>query len=609
MNTITSKFGKAAAWFLIAIIVLSFAAWGIGDVFRGRVDNSVAKVGGIKISYDEYREALHVETQRVQSALPGNAMNDAIKAEISQETLNSLIRQKLLAQEIARLHIAPEDKNLVKIIAGNPAFRGEKGSFSPERFNEFLARSGKSEAAYLDEMRRDLGFYLLMQALTADHSVSEFELEKLYAVSEQRRTAEIAYVPIEYNQRSATIPDAELSQFYESHKQYFASPETRDVSYMVIDPAKAAKIQITDAELHKEYERHKAEFSTPETRDLGNIIAKDETTAKNVYEKLKAGADFHKLTGVKISLVKKARKDSLAPENLANSAFALENGGVSTPIKSPFGWHVIKILGIYPPHVASFEEVKDKLQTQMEKTSAGEAANKFIQSIDDEAASGATSEEVAKKFSLDLKKALGLKHSDMNPQKLETSKAFLDAVFSTPAKSASNVFATIGGKYVLVYVDNIRASSIPNFKDVKKEVSDAYAHGKAEDAAEKMANELAARKDFKTAAAQSINLEATTLDSIKSDYHDKNLPPEFISEIFRLKENETTKPYRLENKFVVARLIAVKQFVGKPDAATIEKLKSKIAEENMDDLVTQYFDYLKTRYPVRIYKDALKTAQ
>ncbi len=609
MHTITSKFGKAAAWFLITMIVMSFAAWGIGDVFRGHVDNAVAKVGAVKIPYDEYRETLHAETQKFQSAFPAGTMTDAMKAEISSETLNSLIRQKLLAQEISRLRIAPEDKDLVKIISGNPAFRDEKSGFSPERFKEFLARAGKSESTYLGELRRDLGFYLLMQSLTADRSVSEFELGKLYAISEQRRTAEIAYIPIEYNRRGEPSSEAELSAFYESHKQYFAIPETRDVSYMIIDPTRAVKIAITDAELHKEYERRKQEFSTPETRDLGNVIAKDEATAKDAYEKLKAGRDFHKLTGVKISLVKKARKDSLAPTNLADSAFMLENGGVSAPIKSPFGWHVIKVLGIYPPHVPGFEEVKGKLQAEMERASAGEAVNKFIQAIDDEAASGAKAEEVAKKFSLDLKKALRLKRGNVNPGKLETTKAFLDAAFSTPAGLASNVFGTAGGKYALVYVDSVQSARIPDFKDIQKEISDAYAREKAVEVAEKIANELAAQKDFKALAAKSINLEATTLDSIKSDYHDKNLPPEFIGEIFRLKENETTKPYRLENKFVVARLVAVKQFTGKSDTAALAKLKSTMAEKNMDDLITEYFEYLKTRYPVRIYKDAMKTAQ
>ena len=209
--------------------------------------------------------------------------------------------------------------------------------------------------------------------------------DDIFKMEQEKRVAETIYVP-DTIVADVPKPTAEqLKSYFDANKAKFQIPEYRSFSYVLLTVDDVLpQITTTNDQLKQEYEARAAEFGTPEKRDVDQAMADSEAKAKAIIAAVKSGKSLEdaakEVLGnadgvIKLGLV---TKKDLPPGPLADGVFSLPEGVAPAPIKSPLGWHVIRINKIEPGKAQPFEEVKDKLEKELKAQQAPDLLIKLV---------------------------------------------------------------------------------------------------------------------------------------------------------------------------------------------------------------------------------------
>ena len=249
----------AASWLvkiLLGLLVVSFAAWGIGDMFRIRTPNWIAKVGDREIDRQTVTEAFRREVQKLQQMF-GRALDNeqARRLGLLDQTMKQLVGGALLDLETSKLGMDISEVALAQAIESNPAFRNSLGRFDRLQFEQMLRANGFNEKSFLATLRRDMLRDHLQSSVQVNGSVPGEVAERLYAFQMERRVADLV-VFRNVAQGDVGEPDAAaLAQFHKDNAQRFTAPELRAVTVVTLTAADLAKaVTITDAQAKEEYD-------------------------------------------------------------------------------------------------------------------------------------------------------------------------------------------------------------------------------------------------------------------------------------------------------------------------------------------------------------------
>jgi len=376
---------------ILVLIIGPFALWGINSYFSASGDTSVAKVNGTEISPQDFQQAYQSRYQQLQQAFGTSFKPGMIdEKQLSQEVLRQLINETLLDQQVEKRHYSISDADLVATIQQIPAFQVD-GKFSPQVYQATLAANGLTAAGFEQRERQGLNVNQLQNAIQASAFGTPQQLEIDQAVQNEQR--QIAYATVSTKQYldQAKVSDADIAAYYKAHDEQFMTPEKVALAYVELDEAQLAKgVQASDAQLQALYEQQIASFKQDETREAQHILIavngndpKADATAKakaeDILRQLKAGADFAKL----------AEKYSNDPGSAKNGGDlgwigrgsmvkpfedALFNipkvGDVAGPVRTQYGYHIIKLDGIRSPSTKPFSQVRDQLLAEYQKKQA-----------------------------------------------------------------------------------------------------------------------------------------------------------------------------------------------------------------------------------------------
>lgn len=229
--------------FLLALITLPFAFWGIDSYFRDAAStDEVARVGSSKITLQQLDNAMRERADQIR-ARQGGAVDARLfeSPEFRQGVLNELVEQRLLLQESERLGIAANDVILRELIAQIPAFQ-ENGKFSATKYEQVLRAQGMTPSAFEQNLRRDLTQQMLVNGVAATSQISKTQLNQIITAETQERDVATSLVSAADYLKSVSVDDAAVRQFYESNARQFQLPERVKVSYVVLsDPKVVAK--------------------------------------------------------------------------------------------------------------------------------------------------------------------------------------------------------------------------------------------------------------------------------------------------------------------------------------------------------------------------------
>ncbi|HET9694800.1 MAG TPA: SurA N-terminal domain-containing protein, partial [Steroidobacteraceae bacterium] len=405
--------GWFAAVFLGAIAVV-FIFWGIQ--FESTVTSEAAEVNGQDIPAPLVLQAWQDRQSELQQRIRDELPPDLVKSE-QQKLIDEFIDRELLVQRANESGYRVSDRELAETLRQIPALQVD-GQFSRDRYAALLRQQGRSEAEFEREFRRDLESNQLRNAIAVSSFVTPSELQRRVALEGETREVAYAVVPAAAYAAQVNVTPEAVASYYEKNKSQFMTPETVALQYLQLNLAEiAASVEVTEEALRKYYDENAARNETPERRKASHILVEsgsDDAAAKKEAEDLaaraKAGADFAALAREHSDDVGSkaaggdlgwATREAYVPE-FSQALFGMkDNGEIVGPIRTQFGYHVIRLDGIEAPHVRSFEEVRAELEPEYRRDQAQNIFYEKSQQLADESFAALTElDSVAKKLGM-----------------------------------------------------------------------------------------------------------------------------------------------------------------------------------------------------------------
>jgi peptidyl-prolyl cis-trans isomerase D len=381
------KAHKWLAYVLLGPLAIIFAAWGAYGIVNISVGASsyAAEANGTKISLEDARNAWLREQSQWQQRLGGTEIPMQLRDQLQSEVLEGLIRSALLAERTQDLGYRVSHAELLDTIQSEPAFQ-VGGQYSADAARAALAQAGISLDEFETELRSDLRRSQLENGIRATEFLTPTELKRMTDLEDEER--EVRYLILPADKFAAAPPDdAAVAAYYQAHQAQYLTTESVHLQYAELQlSALEAQETVTDADLHAQYDKEKSRLVTPERRRASHILitangsndAAALKEAQDVLAQAQAGKDFSELA-------RKYSQDAGSARNggdlgwaersafvgpFADALFGMKVGEIRGPVKTEFGYHIIRLDGIQPPAGKTFEEARAQLESDVRRDRA-----------------------------------------------------------------------------------------------------------------------------------------------------------------------------------------------------------------------------------------------
>ncbi len=607
--------------FLLAITV-PFAVWGLDSYFRSDGGTAqVAKVGGIKITLNQFQQALREQQDKMRTQLPGIDAKLLDSPAIRQSVLNGLVDQQLLLQEVTSKRMGVSVSALQETIASIPAFQ-ENGQFSAKRYEEVLAREGMSPAGFEAQLRRDMALQYLIGAVGESAFVPHTITQQVVALQNQVRQVQESIISAQDLQGSVKVEAAELEQAYKERQDRYTLPEQVKVEYVVLSQKDMdAQYKADEAEVKAWYEGHKDQYSEPEERRASHILLLTEGQDK---DKVKAEAEallaeVQKAPAKFADLAKQRSQDpgsaakggdlgffgkGAMVKSFEDSVFSLEKGQMSGLVESDYGFHIIKVTDIRPAQVKSLAQVRAGIEADLKQQHASrrfaEAAENFSNMVYEQSDS---LKPVMDKFGLKAQQSQWLTRQAGPAAGILNNAKLMEALFGDDVvKNGRNTEAVevAPGTLVSARLVEYKPAALRPLESVKGEIEAALkadkAMAKAVEQGKAALAELNSGKDgIKWSAALSVSRMAPG-----------KLAGPALSAVARVDTKELPGYAGVELPGVGYGLYKVlKVEAGQTDEKLTQALGQQLNSINARAQVEAYMAALRKRYKVEINTEAL----
>lgn len=370
-------------------IIPSFVVTGIYSYNRmSDSENDLATVGDTSITMMDFDNAKrqyldNFRRQMGQSFKPN--MLDTAEARAS--ILAALISDRAISLEIASEYMNVGEADAINLVKQAPAFQRD-GKFSTEAYQQFLNSMGKSDEQFVLELRRDLTRQMLLSAVSQTTQASNTVAQRIHDLLTEERTIRTFEIKPTAFLKSVSVTDAEAQSYYDQNKSLFAVPESVDIEYVVLSPESYKNIKASEDDIKTFYEQNLQRFSTPEERRASHILiavnnektdADAKKEADEIYKQLQADpSKFAQLAKSKSADPGSARqggdlgffqKGMMVPE-FDNAVFSGKKGDLVAPVKTQFGYHIIKIVDVKPAQAKPLKEVRGEIEALYQQQAA-----------------------------------------------------------------------------------------------------------------------------------------------------------------------------------------------------------------------------------------------
>ena len=368
-NATSNWFGKTIMTLVMGVLIVSFGIWGIGDIFRGFGQSTLAKIGKTEISIEQFRQLYTDRLQQTSRQIGRPLTPDQARAfGIDRQMLQQMIAETTLDESARKLGLQISTDEIMKSITSDPNFKGANGAFDPVRFAQLIRQANFTEQRYIAEQKRNALRRQLVGSISGELEPSKTAVAALNQFQNEQRSVE--FVKLEAAQAGtidAPTPEV-LASYYDAHKVQFRAPEYRKIAFVMITPDDMAKwTTVSDEDAKKVYEQRKDSFATPEKRDVSQMVFPNAEDAAAARARLTSGLSFDDLakernlkpSDVDLGLV---AKSAIIDAKVADAAFTLKTGEISQPIQGTFGTVLVKVGKIEPGSQASYESVAANLK-------------------------------------------------------------------------------------------------------------------------------------------------------------------------------------------------------------------------------------------------------
>jgi len=475
LNSIKEKSKGIFTYVIVGLISLTFIITALYGVDFNSSGETVATINSEEISKKEFLSEFNPKKRQLQQELAEKYTTE-FDSILKQSTLESMINRRLLDQLAKDMGHATTGEELQALIQSNGVFKVD-GQFSLERYKKLLALNGYSDVVYETTKLAELTQGQIKYNLLDSAFVTPFALKNLQELNDQQR--EFNYIQLNANNYSDKVKVAaeSVKDFYDNQKESFSEPQKLKVNFVELSLSQIAKdIQVNDDELFNFYEDEKERFTTEEERQAQHILVESKQQAEQIVTQLNSGADFAKLaaTHSQDTGSKDAGGDLgfftlgvMMPEFEAK-VFSMKVGEVGAPVKTEFGYHVIKLNAIQVGDIKPFESVRDDLTKLYKQTKAQKSLYDLTEQLTN-LAYEAGLEEVADQMNLKLNTSEFFTQDNTQHEQKFIDAAFSDVVFN---KGENSEPIELSGDRVLVLrVKDKLAQRQKSFNEVKGEIN------------------------------------------------------------------------------------------------------------------------------------------
>lgn len=484
-------------------IIPSFVVTGIYSYNRmSDSENDLATVGDTSITMMDFDNAKrqyldNFRRQMGQSFKPN--MLDTAEARAS--ILAALISDRAISLEIASEYMNVSEADAINLVKQAPAFQRD-GKFSTEAYQQFLNSMGKSDEQFVLELRRDLTRQMLLSAVSQTTQASNTVAQRIHDLLTEERTIRTFEIKPTAFLKSVSVTDAEAQSYYDQNKSLFAVPESVDIEYVVLSPESYKNIKASEDDIKTFYEQNLQRFSTPEERRASHILiavnnektdADAKKEADEIYKQLQADpSKFAQLAKSKSADPGSARqggdlgffqKGMMVPE-FDNAVFSGKKGDLVAPVKTQFGYHIIKIVDVKPAQAKPLKEVRGEIEALYQQQAAirafAEDAENFSNMVYEQSES---LQPVAERFGLKIQTVKNVTRDFedqlINPNVIEALYGF-DVLED---KRNSNAIEVASNTLLSARVTAHHKQTVKTFDEVKGDIVATLKNQKATEAA------------------------------------------------------------------------------------------------------------------------------
>ncbi|BBF93622.1 SurA N-terminal domain-containing protein [Blastochloris tepida] len=605
----------AASWvakIFLSLLVVSFAIWGIGDIFRGFGQRNVATVGSTDISTESFRQIYNQRLQALGRQAGRPITPDQARAYgFDRQMLAEVLAEAALDERARQLRLGIGDEELIRRIHDNPSFRGPSGQFDRNLFDQVLRSNGYSELTYIDAERKLALRQQLARAIGGSAEVPHTLASLVDTFRNETRKVEFVTLDRTAAGTIAAPADDVLKAYFEERKAAFRAPEYRKVVVLPVTVETLSKaVEVTDADVRAYFDAHRDRFGAPEQRTLQQIVFPTADEAKAASAKIAGGESFESVAAARglkpadIELGTVTRAGILDP-TVAEAAFALAEGTVSQPIQGRFGHVLVRALKVQPAQSKPFEEVSGQIRQQI----AGERAKRELldrhDKVEDERAAGLTLAEVGAKLGLPVETVEAVDRSgrDMDGKQVPAFPArdeVLEGVFKTELRVENDPVQLGSNGFVWYEVAGITKARDRSFDEAKAQVLARWQEEQAAERVKAKADDLLERLESGQTletAAKALGLTVSTVAEVRRA-GTKELPEAAVAAVF------TTAPgtaVSAPGEDAVSRLVIRVVEARTPDASKMpERLQADLRRALEDDLLAQFVTGLEIELGVTV---------
>jgi len=549
--------GKAVMAAVVGFLVISFAIWGIGDIFRGFGRSTVAKIGRTELTIEQFRTLYNDRLQQFSRQLGRPISADQARSTgLDRAVIGQIFSEILLDEHARSLGLALSDAEVAKLITNDPAFRGPNGEFNRFLFEQTIRNAGYTEARFVAEQRRQALRRELAGTIAAGLETPKAMVEALNRYQNEQRSIEYLLLDRALAGDIPSPPPEVLAKYFEERKIMFRTPEYRKLVIVSLIPSEQARwIEISDADLKRAYEERRARYVTPERRHVLQIDFPNAEAASAAAEHIAKGASFVDVAkelgksekDIDLGTVPKA---GIIDRAVADAAFSLKEGEVSAPVQGRFGTVLVQVLKTEPEQVRPFDQVAGELKQELAAARAKNEIFDVYNKIEDARSEGKPLAEAAANLKLEAR-TVEVDRSGRDPAgtpvKLPDAQRLLAAAFTTDVGVERDPLQFEDG-YIWYDVAGISPSRERSFDEVKDQVEARWRE-----------QEITARLDAKATAMLDKLKAGETLAQVAATDHLK------VANLGGLKRGQAAPPLSAAGVDAVFR--AAKDAAGKADGA------------------------------------------
>lgn len=504
-------FGKVVLGVVIALFVL----YGTEALLSlTNKPSPVAEVNDAQLYRDQLANMVEQQKQAILRQNP-NLPPDFIKDEyLRSQVAQRWVERSLIEQALIEWGVRPHQQAVIQQLQTDSRF-AVNGEINQELLESWLRANGLKPQVLFDDIRTNLGLDQLVTSLKQSEFLTPKQVQQVFALQSQTREFKLARISADAVKDQVKLKESALKEFYDQNLNAYMEPAQATVQYITFDPAALtgdAKVEPQDAELQSAYNTYLDNLKQEEKRQSSHILidtanrSEDEAQelAQSVYDKIQAGEDFS-------ALAKEFSDDKPSAEDggslplaepgtfvppFEDALYALKVGEVSQPVKTDFGYHIIKLDEIEAAEPESFEDKKAELVADFQEQQQADAYRTVLDDAALLAFESANLEAVAEKYNLKVEEAQFNRESA--PAPLNNEKA-LEVAFSDEffAQGRNSDLIELDESAVLLFPVKLKPAAPQSFAQVKDEVKQA--------ATEKAAIELAADKGRAVLAKLKVN--------------------------------------------------------------------------------------------------------